>query len=70
MVAQRAGVDLRLGRRIDLRLTQEHPELYDRIYQVDQTAWRRILESGEAPLLALTEQLPLLAATSDVRLRK
>lgn len=49
-----------------LRLMQEHPELYDRIYQVDQTAWRPILESGEAPLLALTEALALLAATSDV----
>lgn len=53
-----------------LRLVQERPELYDRIYQLDQRAWRDILESNEAPPPALAEGLALLAATGadDARL--
>jgi UDP-N-acetylglucosamine:LPS N-acetylglucosamine transferase len=46
-----------------LRLAQERPELYDRIYQLDERTWRRILESNEAPPPALAEGLELLAAT-------
>jgi processive 1,2-diacylglycerol beta-glucosyltransferase len=53
-----------------LRLVQERPELYDRIYQLDQRTWRDILESNEAPPPALAEGLELLAATGadDARL--
>jgi UDP-N-acetylglucosamine:LPS N-acetylglucosamine transferase len=47
-----------------LRLVQERPELYDRIYQLDQHTWRDILESNEAPPPALAEGLELLAATA------
>ena len=46
-----------------LRLVQEYPELYDRIFQLDQRTWRDILESNEAPPPALGEGLELLAAT-------
>jgi processive 1,2-diacylglycerol beta-glucosyltransferase len=46
-----------------LRLVQERPELYDRIYQLDERTWRDILESNEAPPPALAEGLELLAAT-------
>jgi len=53
-----------------LRLVQERPELYDRIYQLDERTWRDILESNEAPPPALAEGLELLAATGaeDARL--
>ena len=53
-----------------LRLVQERPELYDRIYQLDERTWRDILESNEAPPPVLAEGLELLAATAadDARL--
>ncbi|MEK6209845.1 MAG: glycosyltransferase [Pseudomonadota bacterium] len=53
-----------------LRLVQERPELYDRIYQLDERTWRDILENNEAPPPALAEGLELLAATGadDARL--
>ncbi len=47
-----------------LRLVQERPELYDRIYQLDQRIWRGILEGSQAPPPALVEGLELLAATA------
>lgn len=46
-----------------LRLVQERPELYDRMYHLDEHAWRDILESNEAPPPALAEGMELLAAT-------
>jgi processive 1,2-diacylglycerol beta-glucosyltransferase len=46
-----------------MRLVQERPELYDRIFQLDERTWRDILESNEAPPPALGEGLDLLAAT-------
>ena len=46
-----------------LRLVQERPELYDRIFQLDERTWRHILESNEAPPPALAEGLELLKAT-------
>jgi len=46
-----------------LRLVQERPELYDRIFQLDERTWRHILESNEPPPPALAEGLELLAAT-------
>jgi UDP-N-acetylglucosamine:LPS N-acetylglucosamine transferase len=51
-------------RRAYLRLVQEHPELYDRIYQLDQRTSRDILESNEAPPPALAEGLELLATAA------
>jgi processive 1,2-diacylglycerol beta-glucosyltransferase len=47
-----------------LRLVQERPDLYDRIFQLDERTWRHILESNQAPPPALAEGLELLAATS------
>ena len=58
-----AGVALAL-RQTYLRLVQEHPELYDRIFQLDERTWRRMLESNQAPPPSLAEGLALLAATS------
>ncbi len=51
-------------RRGYLRLVQERPELYDRIYQLDQRTSRDILESNEAPPPALAEGLELLATVA------
>ena len=52
-----------------LRLVQERPELYDRIFQLDERTWRDILESNQAPPPALAEGLELLAATSAEKAR-
>ena len=49
-----------------LRLVRERPELYDRIFQLDERTWRRILESNQAPPPSLAEGLALLAATGGV----
>ncbi len=46
-----------------LRLVQERPELYDRIFQLDERTWRRMLENNQAPPPFLAEGLALLAAT-------
>lgn len=32
-----------------LRLVVEHPDLYERIYQLDERTWRRIIEGDELP---------------------
>lgn len=53
-----------------MRLVQERPELYDRIFQLDERTWRDILESNEAPPPALGEGLDLLAATGADNARK
>lgn len=37
-----------------LRLVQEHPELYDSVYQLDQRIWRDLLENNQSPPAALT----------------
>ncbi len=58
-----AGVALTV-RQTYLRLVEERPELYDRIYQLDQRTWRDVLERNEAPPPALAEGLELLAATA------
>ncbi len=46
-----------------LRLVQERPQLYDRIFQLDERTWRRMLENNQAPPPFLAEGLALLAAT-------
>src|SRR6185503_5649499 len=53
-----------------LRLVQERPELYDRIFQLDERTWRDILESNQPPPPALAEGLELLAATGADEARK
>ena len=47
-----------------LRLVQEHPELFDRIYRLDQRTWRAILQRSEPPPAAFGEVIALLP---DVR---
>ena len=37
-----------------LRLVQEHPKLYDSVYQLDQGLWRDLLERNRKPPSALT----------------
>ncbi len=49
-----------------LRLVQERPELYDRIFRLDERTWRRMLENNQAPPPSLAEGLALLAATGGV----
>lgn len=43
-----------------LRLVQEHPALFDRIYQLDQRMWRGILERSEPPPAAFAEAIALM----------
>jgi UDP-N-acetylglucosamine:LPS N-acetylglucosamine transferase len=45
-----------------LRLVQEHPDLYERIYQLDERTWRRILEGDEPPPRELREGLERITA--------
>jgi UDP-N-acetylglucosamine:LPS N-acetylglucosamine transferase len=49
-------------RQIYLRLVQEHPDLYERIYQLDEHTWRDILESDAGPPAQVLEVLELIAA--------
>ena len=44
-----------------LRLVQEYPELYERLYQLDEHTWRQILESEEGPPAAVLEVLELIS---------
>ncbi len=52
-----------------LRLVQEYPDLYERLYQLDEHTWRQILESETGPPAAVLEVLQLLAsiATPEVK---
>ena len=45
-----------------LRLVQEHPDLYERIYQLDERTWRRIIEGDEPPPPQLREGLERITA--------
>ena len=44
-----------------LRLVQEYPELYERLYQLDEHTWRQILESEEGPPASVMEVLELIS---------
>ena len=46
-----------------LRLVQEHPDLYERFYQLDQHTWRDIIEGHEPLPAVLVEGLEWLAAS-------
>jgi UDP-N-acetylglucosamine:LPS N-acetylglucosamine transferase len=52
------------GRTTYLQLVQEHPELFDRIYQLDQKTWRSILESTQLPPSSFAEVVGLVPSTS------
>ena len=44
-----------------LRLVQEYPSLYERIYKLDERTWRQILESEEGPPADVLEVLELIS---------
>ncbi len=44
-----------------LRLVQEYPALYERLYQLDEHTWRQILESEAGPPAAVLEVLELIS---------
>lgn len=55
-----------------LRLVQEYPALYERLYQLDEHTWRQILESETGPPAAVMEVLELIsqiaaAAVAEVK---
>jgi len=45
-----------------LRLVQEHPALYERLYQLDEQTWRQVLESEQGPPAEVLEVLELIAS--------
>ena len=48
-----------------LRLAQQRPDLYDRIYRLDQHTWRGILEGNQALPAVLAEGLEYGQASPD-----
>ena len=48
-----------------LRLVQEYPELYERLYQLDEHTWRQILESEDGPPASVMEVLELISAIAS-----
>lgn len=44
-----------------LRLVQEYPDLYERIYQLDERTWRQILQSETGPPTAVLEVLEMIS---------
>lgn len=44
-----------------LRLVQEYPDLYERLYQLDERTWRQILESEAGPPPDVLEVLELIS---------
>lgn len=44
-----------------LSLVQNHPELYERLYHLDEQTWRQILESQSGPPRAVLEVLELIS---------
>lgn len=44
-----------------LQLVQEHPTLWERLYQLDERTWRQILESEEGPPPDVMEVLELIS---------
>ena len=55
-----------------LRLVQEYPELYERLYQLDEHTWRQILESEAGPpphVLEVLELISQIAADTVVEVK-
>ncbi len=48
-----------------LRLVQEHPDLYERLYRLDERTWRQVLESEAGPPAAVLEVLELIASIAN-----
>ena len=48
-----------------LKLVQEHPDLYERLYQLDERTWRQVLESESGPPAAVLEVLELIASIAS-----
>src|SRR5687767_15161972 len=44
-----------------LRLVQEHPELYERLYHLDERTWREMLQSEQGPPAQVLEVLELIS---------
>jgi UDP-N-acetylglucosamine:LPS N-acetylglucosamine transferase len=44
-----------------LSLVQEHPDLWERLYQLDEHTWRQVLESESGPPRAVLEVLQLIS---------
>lgn len=44
-----------------LRLVQEHPELYERLYHLDERTWREMLQSEHGPPAQVLEVLELIS---------
>ena len=44
-----------------LRLVQEYPDLYERLYQLDEHTWRQILQSEDGPPAHVLEVLELIS---------
>jgi processive 1,2-diacylglycerol beta-glucosyltransferase len=45
-----------------LRLVQEYPDLYERLYQLDEHTWRQVLESESGPPASVLEVLELISS--------
>lgn len=48
-----------------LRLVQEHPALYERLYQLDERTWRQILQSEDGPPAEVMEVLELISSLAS-----
>jgi processive 1,2-diacylglycerol beta-glucosyltransferase len=48
-----------------LRLVQEHPDLYERLYHLDERTWREMLQSEQGPPTEVLEVLELISGISN-----
>src|SRR4051812_11698854 len=48
-----------------LRLVQEYPDLYERLYQLDERTWRQVLESEAGPPPHVLEVLELISEIAN-----
>jgi UDP-N-acetylglucosamine:LPS N-acetylglucosamine transferase len=48
-----------------LRLVQEHPELYERLYHLDERTWRAMLQSEQGPPAQVLEVLELISGIAN-----
>jgi UDP-N-acetylglucosamine:LPS N-acetylglucosamine transferase len=49
-----------------LELVDGHPDLYERLYRLDQRTWRRIIESDDEPPAEVAELAEIILANRDV----
>jgi len=48
-----------------LRLVQEHPDLYERLYHLDEDTWRAMLQSEQGPPAQVLEVLELISGIAN-----